>query len=477
MSVTTLKNFINGQPVAAQSGDTFELISPVDGQVNGVSPKSGATDVEAAYQAALAAFADWRKTTPSQRQKALLAIADGFEARAQELIDAQCRNTGQLKHFVASEEVAVCADQIRFFAGAARILEGRASAEYMSGLNSTIRREPLGVIAQVAPWNYPLMMAVWKVIPAIAAGNTVILKPSDTTPESTLLFAEIAAASLPPGVFNVILGDAATGEMLVSHPGVSMVSITGSVRAGKAVAAAAAPNLARAHLELGGNAPGLVFDDVAAIDAAAEHIVTTGCFNAGQDCTAATRVLVADSLHDRFLAALVEKAQAVRCGKPDDTDALYGALNNARQLAHVESFIANLGAHAKVETGGKRAGDSGFYFEPTIISGVKQDDAIVQNEVFGPVITVQRFSDEDDALAKANGVVYGLAASVWTSNHGRVQRLSAELNFGTVWINTHIPLTAEMPHGGFKQSGYGKDLSMYGFEEYTRIKHVMSSVG
>lgn len=476
MGFTTLKNFINGQAVAAQSSDTFELISPVDGQVNGVSPKSGADDIEAAYQAALAAFASWRKTTPSQRQKALLAIADAFEARAQELIDAQCRNTGQLKHFVASEEVAVCADQIRFFAGAARILEGRASGEYMAGMNSTIRREPLGVIAQVAPWNYPLMMAVWKVIPAIAAGNTVILKPSDTTPESTLLFARIAAESLPPGVFNVILGDAATGEMLVSHPGVSMVSITGSVRAGKAVAAAAAQNLARAHLELGGNAPVVVFEDVEDIDAAAEHIVTTGCFNAGQDCTAATRVLVADSLHDRFLAALVEKAQAVRCGKPNDTDALYGALNNARQLAHVEKFMVNLGAHAKIETGGKRAGESGFYFEPTIISGVKQDDDIVQNEVFGPVITVQRFSDDDDALAKANGVVYGLAASVWTSNHKRAQRFSAELNFGTVWINTHIPLTAEMPHGGFKQSGYGKDLSMYGFEEYTRIKHVMSAV-
>lgn len=474
MTHPTLKHFINGQYVASTGTETFDLISPVTGKVYARSPNATQQDVDAAYAAARAAFKVWGRSTPSARQKALLALADQIEKNSDKLVEAQSRNTGQLKHLVASEEVAVCADQIRFFAGAARFLEGKATAEYMEGLTSSIRREPLGVVGQVTPWNYPLMMAVWKIAPALAAGNTIVLKPSDTTPESTLLLAELVAPLFPEGVFNVVLGQANAGSMVVSHPTPALVSITGSVRAGLQVAASAAANLARAHLELGGKAPVVVFDD-ADLDKAASTIAIAGLFNAGQDCTAATRVLVAESVHDAFVQKLVEQVKDIKFGDPDDTDALYGALNNASQLERVSGFMARLPAHAKIETGGKAAARDGFYFEPTVITGLKQDDEAVQTEIFGPVITVQRFSDEADAIAKANGVEYGLASSVWTTNHARTQRLSRELDFGTVWINTHIPLTAEMPHGGFKKSGYGKDLSAYGFEEYTRVKHVMSA--
>ena len=474
MSAVKLKHFINGKFVDGKSSEYFDLVSPVTGKVIASSPNATQEDVDAAYQAAKNAFKIWGRTTPSERQKALLQLADAIEKNGDALVEAQSRNTGQIKSLIASEEVAVSADQIRFFAGAARCLEGKSTAEYMHGLTSSIRREPLGVVGQVAPWNYPLMMAVWKIAPALAAGNTVVLKPSDTTPESTLLLAEIAAPFFPEGAINVILGKADAGAKVVSHKTASLVSITGSVRAGLAVAAAAAANLTRAHLELGGKAPVLVFED-ADLDKAAAQISTTGFFNAGQDCTAATRVLVARSVHDAFLKKLVEKTKAIRFGNPDDDDALYGALNNANQLERIKGFIDRLPEHAKIETGGKAGNREGFYFEPTIISNLKQDDEVVQSEIFGPIITVQSFEDEADAVHKANGVEFGLASSVWTKNHARATRLSRDLDFGTVWINTHIPLTAEMPHGGFKSSGYGKDLSMYGFEEYTRIKHVMSS--
>ncbi|MFG2981016.1 gamma-aminobutyraldehyde dehydrogenase [Streptomyces sp. NPDC048258] len=470
-----LRNYIGGEFKDAADGRTTEVVNPATGEVYATAPLSGQADVDAAMAAAAAAFPGWRDTTPSDRQKALLKIADAFEARADELVAAESENTGKPLGLTASEELPPMVDQIRFFAGAARMLEGRSAGEYMEGMTSIIRREPVGVCAQVAPWNYPMMMAVWKFAPAIAAGNTVVLKPSDTTPASTVLMAEIIDSVLPKGVFNVVCGDRETGKAMVEHSTPAMASITGSVRAGMQVAESASKDVKRVHLELGGKAPAVVFED-ADIAKAVEDIAVAGYFNAGQDCTAACRVLVHESIHDEFVSALAKAAADTKTGQPDDEDVLYGPLNNPNQLKQVAGFIERLPAHAKVEAGGHQVGEKGYFYAPTVISGLKQDDEIIQNEVFGPVITVQSFTDEAQAVAYANGVEFALASSVWTKDHGRAMRMSKNLDFGCVWINTHIPLVAEMPHGGFKKSGYGKDLSAYGFEDYTRIKHVMTSL-
>jgi betaine-aldehyde dehydrogenase len=471
-----VQNFIAGKRVDAADGRTSELIDPSTGEVFATAPISGQADIDAAFQDSAAAFESWRDTTPSERQLALLRIADAIEARADELVELESQNTGKPKELTASEEIPPMVDQIRFFAGAARVLEGRSAGEYMENHTSFIRREPVGVCAAVTPWNYPAMMGVWKWAPALAAGNTMVLKPSDTTPASSVWMAEVMAEFLPPGVFNVVCGDRATGAALVAHPAPQMVSITGSVRAGMAVAKSAADDVKRVHLELGGKAPVIVFDD-ADIELAAENIAIAGYFNAGQDCTAATRVLAGPRVHDDFVAALAEQAKNTRTGPPDaDGEVLYGPLNNANQLSQVSGFLEHTPDHATVVTGGHRQGDRGYFFEPTVVDGLQQDDEMIQNEIFGPVITVQQFDDEEKALAWANGVQYGLASSVWTQDHGRAMRMSRRLDFGCVWINCHIPLVAEMPHGGFKHSGYGKDLSLYGLEDYTRIKHVMSYI-
>ena len=477
MPAHQLHNFIHGEPAKPLSGKFAPIVNPSDGEVIAEAPVSSPEDVSRATKSAREAFRSWRRATPAERSLALIRIADSVQERAEELVRAECDNTGKPFGLTMSEEIPPMVDQVRFYAAAARVLEGRAATEYMAGHTSYVRREPVGVCAAVTPWNYPMMMALWKWAPALAAGNTMVLKPSDTTPMSTLLLAQIVAEHVPPGVLNIICGDRDTGRALVADPVPAMVSLTGSVRAGMEVAASAASDVKKVHLELGGKAPVIVFDD-ADVTPTAEAIAVAGYFNAGQDCTAATRVLASPKIHTDLVDALVEQARSTKVGPyiAGSPDADYGPLNNATQFERVKGFMDRTPSHAQVLTGGSQVGERGFCFAPTVVAGLRQDDEMVQREVFGPVITVQRFEDEAQALEWANGVEFGLAASVWTRDHGRAMRMSRDLDFGCVWVNTHIPLVAEMPHGGFKHSGYGKDLSVYGFEEYTRVKHVMSRI-
>jgi betaine-aldehyde dehydrogenase len=472
----TLENFVGGRYKEADTPHRMEIVDPSTGSGYVLSPISGDSDVDSACRTAEDAFATWRWSTPAERSLALFRIADDLESREEEFIQAEALNTGKPLSFLREEELPMALDNLRFFATLARNLTGVSTGRYVRGYDSTMRREPVGVCACVTPWNYPLAMAVWKIGPVLAAGNTLVLKPSDTTPVTTSMFAEILGDHLPPGVFNVVLGDRDTGRKLVAHPLVDLITVTGSVRAGMEIASSAAGDLKRMQLELGGKAPVLVFGD-ADIDHTAEGIAASGFINAGQDCAASTRVLAHESIADELTEKLVDRAGRTVYGPPSQAGAEYGPLNNANQLTRVEGFIDRRPPNAEILIGGESdRRDGGYYFTPTVIAGLEQSDEMIQEEIFGPVITVQKFSSTSQAVSMANDVRYGLAGSIWTRSHETALRVSSQLDFGNVWVNCHLVMASEMPNAGFKHSGYGSDLSVYALDSYTRLKHVMSAL-
>lgn len=471
----TVANLVGGQWCPGEGSRSTTIVDPSTGQAFAEAPVSGPADLDAAFAAAAAAYPGWRDTTPRERSLALLRIADALEARAGEFVDEECRNTGKPRASMRHDELPHVLDTIRFFAGAARLLDGDAAGEYVAGHTSFVRREPVGVVAQLTPWNYPLMMSVWKWAPALAAGNTVVQKPAETTPITPLLLAELMAGILPPGVFNVVCGDRATGAAMVRHPVPAMVGVTGSVRTGRDVMAGAAAGVKRVQLELGGNAPVIVLDD-ADLDVAVPGIRAAAYFNAGQSCTAASRVLAGERVHDDLVVALADAARATPTAAPDDTTAYHGPLNNPQQLARVAGLVERRAERAEVVAGGAPLGGPGYFYPPTVVAGVEQGDELAREEVFGPVISVQRVGGEDDAVALANDSSYALGASVWTRDHGRALRLARRIEAGAVWVNCHSVLATEMPHGGARHSGFGSELSRHALADYTRLKHVMSRI-
>ena len=474
VSVTQHKQFIGGDWVESSSGETMEVLNPATGEVIAEVPRGSAEDVERAVDAAKKAWSEWQAKTPKDRMELLLALADVVDEHAEELARLESLNVGK-PWWVAKDEPPAISDNLRFFAGAARNLEGKSAAEYVEGYTSIIRREPLGIVAGICPWNYPLYMAMWKIGPALAAGNVQIMKPAEQTPLTLLRFVELAQEVIPAGVLQVVTGEGIpAGDALVRHPDIRLVSLTGDTATGKIIAKNAADTVKRLHLELGGKAPMVVLDD-ADPAAVAEAVKIGGYFNSGQDCTASSRILVSDRIYDDVLSATTSVVEAMTVGDPGTDDEIeMGPVISQEQQERVLGFLERAtDAKATIVTGGGALGDRGFFVKPTIVTDVAQDAEIVQNEVFGPVVTVQSFASDDEALELANGVRYGLAASVFSENVGRALKVAAKLDFGTVWVNEHLfPLASEMPHGGFKESGYGKDMSLYSMEEYTRIKHV-----